>query len=88
MRAVIEVLGRPHVGCVVRNLSEGGALVEPIDTTFLPHAFGLRLGGSNALIQCETVRSMGRTYGVTFKDAGGSAGAAAKRAIRRALFAA
>ena len=82
MRATIEVLGRPHIACNIRNLSEGGALIELIDRAELPHSFGLLLHNSNATIECELTHRTGNACGVAFKPQDGIVGAAVKRAIR------
>lgn len=82
IHATVEVLGRPHFPCWIRNLSEGGALLELIDRADLPSTFGLRLPNSNASIECELTHQTGSAYGVAFKPQGGVVGAAVKRAIR------
>lgn len=85
IHATVEVLGRPHFPCLVRNLSEGGALIELIDRADLPPLFGLRLQNSNASIECERTHRTGTAYGVAFKPQVGVVGAAVKRAIRNTL---
>lgn len=87
IHATVEVLGRPHFPCLIRNLSEGGALLELIDRTNLPPTFGLRLQNSNATIECELTHRTGSAYGVAFKPQSGVVGAAVKRAIRNTLLA-
>ena len=82
VRATIEVLGRPHIACFIRNLSNGGALVELIDKVELPRSFGLMLHNSNATIECELTHRTGNACGVAFKPQNGIVGAAVKRAIR------
>lgn len=82
IHATIEVDYRTLVSCVVRNLSEGGALLELIDTVELPQTFVLRLHNSDAKIACELTRSTGNTYGVAFNQLDGAAGAAVSRVIR------
>lgn len=82
MRATVEVLGRPHIACVIRNLSEGGALIELIDKAELPRSFGLLLHNSNAIIECALTHRTGNACGVAFKPQDGIVGAAVKRAIR------
>lgn len=82
LHAIVEVLGRSHLPCVVRNLSEGGALIELIDRAELPASFGLRLPNSNATIPCDRTHKTGNAYGITFRQQDGIVGAAIKRAIR------
>lgn len=84
LHAVIEVQGRSHAGCVIRNVSDGGALIELIDKKEMPRDFGLRLGNSNSLIECQIVHANGNSFGIVFKAQDGPGGAAAKRAIRGA----
>lgn len=82
IHATIEVECRTIVSCVVRNLSEGGALLELIDTVALPPSFILRLHNSDAKIPCMLNRSNANTHGVVFEQINGAAGAAVLRAIR------
>lgn len=84
LHAVVEVQGRAHAGCVVRNLSDGGALIELTDKKEVPREFGLRLANSNSLIECQLVHTNGNNLGIKFKSQDGPRGAAAKRAIRNA----
>jgi hypothetical protein len=82
MRATVEILGRSHLACIIRNLSEGGALFELIEKAELPRNFGLRLYNSNATIECELTHRTGKACGVAFKSQDGIVGAAVRRAIR------
>ena len=82
VRAEIEVLGRPRLACWVRNISDGGALLDLVEKGGLPRAFGLRLANSSVLLECEITHATKNNYGVVFKPQDGIAGAAMKRAIR------
>jgi hypothetical protein len=84
IHAFIDVSGRPGVACVIRNLSEGGALIELFQTTELPPAVGLRLPNTKIMIDCEIVRSTGNKLGIKFKPQHGSIGAEARRALKTA----
>ncbi len=84
VHAFIDVAARPGVACVVRNLSEGGALIELFQATELPGAIGLRLPNTKIIIDCEVVRTTGNKLGVRFKPQHGSIGAEARRALKSA----
>lgn len=84
VRAEIEVLGRPRMVCWVRNISEGGALIDLVEKTGLPRSFGLRLANSSVVLECEITHATKNNYGVVFKPQDGISGAAMKRAIRNA----
>lgn len=64
------------MACVILDISEGGACIEPLDTAYLPEEFALKVG--NWLAQsCEVVWRSGEILGVRFL---GLAGVSADRA--------
>ena len=81
IHATVEVENRPLVSGVIRNLSEGGALLELIDKTELPESFWLRLHDTNAKLLCELTRKSGNAYGVAFKAQGGNVAAIVRKAL-------
>lgn len=84
IHAFIEMAGRPGVNCIIRDISEGGALIELFDSFELPKTFGLRLPQSNILVDCELVRATGPSsnrFGVAFRPQNS---AVARRALRNA----
>jgi PilZ domain len=83
VKAFVEILGRPRISCYVRNISEGGALIDIIDHVGLPRTFGLQLETSSVVIECELTHATKNNYGVAFKMPEGIVGTAMKRAIRR-----
>ncbi len=84
LRAMVEVLGRPRLSCLVCNLSHVGALIEMPDRNSLPSMFGLLLPKSPLPIACEVRHTSGHSYGVTFVRKFGLDGAAEDRAIEHA----
>ena len=85
LRACIEVLGRPPVGCIVHNLSEAGARLELLGRVYLPKSFILRFDNQGAAVRCETARAAGVGIGVRFSFETKPEGLAAKRLIRDTL---
>lgn len=86
IHAFIELPGRPGLNCIIRDISEGGALIELFECAELPKTFGLRLPKSNILVDCVVARSDGAAnrFGVAFKPQHGVVGAVARRALRSA----
>jgi hypothetical protein len=69
MRGWIKVAGRPVIPCIVRNLSEGGALLECEDDIWLPFSFRLTSECRQIDRTCEIRHQSGaRRFGVEFVE--------------------
>ena len=79
--ALVEACGRPPVSCLVRDITEQGALIEVTDGSYLPKSFSLRLVHGNARIECQIAHVTSGRYGVVFKGTE-SSDPAVIRAIR------
>lgn len=79
--ATAEACGRPPVSCLVRDITEQGALIEVTDGSYLPKSFALRLVRGNARIECQIAHVTSGRYGVSFTGTE-SRDPAVKRAIR------
>ena len=53
------------MGCVILDISEGGARIQPLDTAYLPEEFALKVGDWLAQ-SCEVVWRSGEILGVKF----------------------
>ncbi|HMN38666.1 MAG TPA: PilZ domain-containing protein [Hyphomicrobium sp.] len=68
IRAWIRVAGRPPVPCTVRNLSEGGALLDCDDDVWLPFSFRLVTHDQAIDKVCEIRHQTGPRIGVQFVE--------------------
>ena len=89
--------GRPPVTCIVRNVSEGGALLELPANTWLPFNFRIEIEGEGIACDCEVRHQRDNMVGVCFvkrqsetdktnvtlDDVGSWGGIQAARTIRR-----
>ncbi len=66
IKAWVRIPGRPSVPCVLRNISQGGAMVEFDGDVWLPFSF--RLTSEDRLIDCmcEVRHNYPRRVGVEF----------------------
>jgi hypothetical protein len=66
IRAWIKVTGRPSIPCTVRDISQGGALLECDEEVWLPYSF--RVMAEHGVIDsvCEIRHQNGRKFGVEF----------------------
>lgn len=62
----IKVRGRPPLPCVVRNISEGGALLEVGATEGLPFRFRVVIESEGIDCDCEARHNYGSSVGVEF----------------------
>lgn len=85
VRATVVLPLRPPHACVVRNIGEGGALIDVMDHAHLPHNFRLIFEDENVGIPCRVIHTTGITYGVAFETPDGLTGASCRRAIQRAM---
>jgi len=65
----VKVPGRPPIGCVVRNLAPGGALIEFEKSVWLPYRFVLRLHVAGTAFHCEIKHQNKNRVGVRFVEA-------------------
>lgn len=94
----IKMQGRPPVTCIVRNVSEGGALLELPANTWLPFQFRIEIEGEGIATDCEVRHQRDNMVGVCFAqratdtttnarvsldDVGSWGGVQAARTIRR-----
>jgi hypothetical protein len=56
------------MACVIRNLSDGGALLEFQREETLPYHFILTIEGTNDVRGCEVRHAYGQSTGVAFVD--------------------
>lgn len=66
VHGVIRTRGRPDVTCTVRNISEGGALLQVSQPAWLPSRFQLFIEVSKSERECEIVHRGEITVGVRF----------------------
>ncbi len=69
LRGWIKVAGRPPVTCIVRDLSEGGALIETETETWLPFNFRLTTEDGQVDRHCEIRHQKANRIGVEFAAA-------------------
>jgi hypothetical protein len=62
----VKVKGRPAIACVVRNISEGGALLEFQNAEMLPYRFRIVIESEGVDSDCETRHQTGNRMGVQF----------------------
>ena len=61
--------GRPAIPCVVKNISNGGALLEFETAEMLPFRFRIQIESEGIDCDCETRHQDGRFMGVQFTRA-------------------
>jgi hypothetical protein len=83
IHAVVRVPGRPPEPCIVRNYSEGGALIEFPVQIDPPQTFRLIIESKRVDTLCDVRRRSGKTIGVQFLDP--SAGQTIIDAVQTAL---
>lgn len=66
LRGWVRVAGRPPISCIVRDLSQGGALLEFMDDTWLPFGFRLTTECKQVDRYCEPRHKQGTRIGVQF----------------------
>ena len=62
----VKVRGRPAIPCVIKNISQGGALLEFQAAELLPYRFGLVIASEGIDSDCETRHQTGNRMGVEF----------------------
>jgi len=62
----MSIEGRPRIACLVRNVSEGGALLECDVPKVMPYRFGLIIECKGFEAWCETRHQKERWIGVRF----------------------
>lgn len=69
LHALVHTRGRPPTPCIVRNVSEGGALLEfPSDPYWLPSYFTLTIDSDGFSAQCEIRHKSQHGAGVFFQS--------------------
>ncbi len=66
VRAWVRIAGRPAVQCIVRNLSDGGALLEFDEDVWVPFSFRLVSDDQSIDKVCEVRHQTGSRIGVQF----------------------
>ena len=67
---IVPVPGRPMLSCIVRDLSEGGALLEfQSEDVWLPYKFMLRMPSLGIVTHCEVRHQRYNRVGVMFVGA-------------------
>lgn len=66
IRGWVKVAGRPPVACIVRDVSEGGALIELESDTWLPFSFRLTTEDRQIDRTCEIRHQRANRIGVEF----------------------
>ena len=66
--AIVRVTGRPPLRCLVKNISDGGALLEFSEPVWLPFTFRLIWEASKREEDCETKHQNGTRIGVSFAE--------------------
>ena len=64
----VKIPGRPPITCVLRNMSEGGALLMFEQPQCLPYAFIMEVDGTGLTYGCEVRHHYGVKVGVEFVD--------------------
>lgn len=67
-RGWIKLPGRPSLPCVIRNISNGGAMLVFDRVELLPFAFLLTIEGDAGTYGCEIRHHFGDRAGVAFVD--------------------
>jgi hypothetical protein len=68
IHAFVRVTGRSPEPCIVRNFSEGGALLVFNGAFALPSRFRLSVEAKGVDVMCEVRRKNGMEFGVRFID--------------------
>ena len=68
MPGTVTVAGRPPIRCVIRNISDGGALLVLEKPQSLPYGFLLEIDGQDDIYGCEIRHHYGLKVGVEFVD--------------------
>ena len=66
VHARIHARGRPSVPCIMRDVSEGGALLLVDHPQWLPSRFRLKIEADGTEVECEVVRRIEDAVGVRF----------------------
>ena len=66
VHAIIKARGRPALPCVMRDVSEGGALLEVSHPEWLPPRFRLIIEANGFEADCEVVHQTEGAVGVRF----------------------
>jgi len=66
VHAFIMARGRPAVLCIMRDVSDGGALLEVPHPEWLPKRFRLAIEASRFQVECEIVHREDGAVGVRF----------------------
>jgi hypothetical protein len=64
----VKIPGRPPLTCVIRNISEGGALLQFDSAPTLPYSFLLDIESFGLTIGCEIRHHYGEKIGVQFVE--------------------
>ena len=64
--AIVRVAGSPPIRCVIRNISDGGALLDFGEPVWLPFTFRLLWEGTKREETSETKHQNGGRLGVSF----------------------
>jgi hypothetical protein len=64
--AIVRIAGRPPMRCIVRDISEGGALLDFGEQVWLPFNFRLVWEGTQREEDCETRHQNSGRIGVQF----------------------
>ena len=67
-RGWISLPGRPALPCIVRNISDGGALLVFDRPEHLPFGFRMSIEGQDKIYGCEVRHHYGERVGVAFVD--------------------
>lgn len=66
LHARIHARGRPSLPCIMRDISEGGALLQVDHPQWLPSRFRLKIEADGTEVDCEVVRRTEDAVGVRF----------------------
>ena len=66
MPGTVTVAGRTTLRCVIRNISDGGALIVLEQPQILPYGFLLEIDGQDDVYNCEIRHHHGVKIGVEF----------------------
>jgi hypothetical protein len=64
--AIVRIAGRPTLRCVIRNISDGGALLDFGQEVWLPFQFKLIWEGTGRQETCDIKHQNGPRIGVSF----------------------
>lgn len=80
-QAWIKIAGRPTIPCTVRDVSDGGAMIETEPDVWLPFSFRLITADGQVDRICEIRHQRGIRYGVEFVTAAQASTAIAQTVI-------